>query len=176
MALSGRNGAECSIAERWALVPLRSSWMPEFIRKIQTAGVLHGVVSTECEAQVRKFMEGVYLVTLIRRGGDAHEIGYTLRYSISNGFAAGEEFWNFDFDSPTNRFAYTFDFAAECAPKEFRAVYRDGSNETSLTPTVSEGDRVTYRVTAMDVPSGTAIAFKWRWPVDSAPTTSSPQA
>jgi len=55
-----------------------------------------------------------------------------MSYTIRNGFALGEEFWNFDFDSPMIDFGYTFEFEETCIPTNFTAMHRIENKDIPL--------------------------------------------
>lgn len=164
--LFGTNGSIAMFQEEWRLVPLKPGNIPEFTRKIQTAGLLTDIASEPCEAQMRKFMEGVYLITISPpiAASQNKMLAYRLNYKVSNGFAPGEEFWNFDFDCTVEHFTYTFQFSEECIPAQFQALQRSDEKKSILTHEHYQTNGMHhYIVEAKDIPSGNAINFKWKW-------------
>jgi len=166
VGLSGINGSSAIFSEVWKLTPIRSASMTEFIRKIQTSGALVDISCDSCETQMRKFMEGVFLVNITPPApavsGDI--VNYRLNYKIHNGFAAGGEFWNFDFDCPTENFVFIFEFNAECIPNQFSAVKHSSGKNIPISYKKDCSDGVyRYEITAQNVPSGDSLTFKWKW-------------
>jgi len=166
VSLSRLNGAFAAFSEEWTLTPTGSDNMPGFVRKIQTRGVLSNVSCEKCEARIQKFMEGIFLLTIVPPSPVPPDqtVDYHLSYDIGNGFAPGEVFWNFDFVCPIDRFSYTFVFEKECLPKGFSAVRRSGHTEDAVDCRKIELARgVQYEASAQDVPHGDSIVFKWTW-------------
>lgn len=162
--LSGPHGRSAKFDELWELSPLRSGPMREFFRKIQTAGQLRDIECTDCDVRVSRFMEGVILLAMVPSDQNQSSMQYALRYTVVGGFAPAEEFWNFDFDCPTDFFEYGFQFAAECRPHNFRASYRVSGDDTSIDPTIEErADSTLIGIQMKNVPSGAVISFKWSW-------------
>ena len=160
--LSGTYGSFASFEERWSIAPSRPSVRKEFIRKIHTSGSLQNITCDGCDIQMRKFMEGVFLLTLIPHppSGTDNIVSYQLKYDITDGFAPSEEFWTFDFDCFTERFQFTFHFADECAPERFHTQQKSRGENSLCTHVQKDND---YEIVGSQTQSGNSLVFKWNW-------------
>ena len=160
--LSGTCGSMAIFEENWTIAPTGSKALKEFIRKIQTSGSLPTVHCTGCDIQIRKFMEGIYLLTMIptQSAMSGNVVSYQLKYQIENGFAFGEELWNFDFDCPTESFEFNFRFSDECLPGHFQAHHRSDGKDSPYPHSQKDHH---YQISASNVQSGESIVVKWKW-------------
>ena len=164
--LLGQDGLRALFKESWQLEAIKQGAFSEFVRKIQTDGQLSDMKCVGCRADVKKFMEGLFVAHMnlespVPRGG---QVEYSLAYTIGNGFSRGAEFWNFDFDSDTDEFIYEFHFCGPNKATSFKATRCSGGKEIDLNVVKRmENGTPVYFVTHKGGVSGEAIRFRWKW-------------
>jgi hypothetical protein len=164
--LLGRDGVRALFKESWQLEAIKRGQFSEFIRKIQTDGQLSDVKCVGCKADVKKFMEGVFVAHMnlesdVPRGG---RVDYSLSYTIGNGFSRGAEFWNFNFDSDTDEFVYEFHFLGPTKTDGFMAYRIHDEKKTELTVVKKiEKESVIYIASCKGALAEEAVQFRWKW-------------
>jgi hypothetical protein len=134
-------------------------------RKIRTDGILTELSGDHVTVEKRKFMEGVYFLTILldrpRRKDDAYE--YNLTYDIRDGFVQKDEYWNFDVETNIAEFVYDFDFSGATDVESFTAFRKEGSDSTSQTELPVEREQRRFTIRDSDLKIGQSVLFRWTW-------------